>query len=294
MKKKAKHLTTRILTDRECKIILFLWRWKVATTLTLREQLARDSNFWNFYHTLRKLLNDGYIEIRSGGMNVNRKYSLWHLTSHGYQYMREELGDLEDENYSSTSPLHDSYVLAFHYGNWILKQPSNVELFTEQELKCLAKSNYPHWVPNTKVHRPDGYTKVKDGTKNTVVAIEIELSPKAIERYEAVSDFYTDRKTIHYVLWLVKSKSLVETIQHAMMSRRSNKIEDHLFVLLEDFEKESWNAKIVTGGKIGISILEFYHQLGANTPTNNGPIASNFDPVTTFLKPIRSPVGLDT
>jgi hypothetical protein len=294
MKKSTKNIKPRILSNRECKILLFLWKWKVATTLTLRQELARETNFWNFYHTLRALMSDGYIEIRYGATSTSKKFALWHLTSHGFAYIKEELGELEDLNYASTSLFHDSYVVAFHYGNWIYRQPTNVDLFTEQEIKCVAKGHYPHWVPSTKVHRPDGYTRIKNGNRNTVIAIEVELSSKTIERYEAVSDFYDDRKAITHVLWLVSSSSMVETIQHAMMSRRSKRIEDHLFVLLEDFEKNSWNAKIVSGGKSKLSVSELYHQLGANIPTNCLPTASHSDPVTTFLKPVQSPRGLET
>ena len=294
MKKNTKKIRLRILNSRECKILLFLWRWKVATTLTLRQELAMHVNFWNFYHLLRALMLDGYIEIRYGATSTSKKFALWHLTHHGFEYIKEELGELADLNYASTSLFHDSYVVAFHYGNWIYKQPMNVDLFTEQELKCVDRSNYPFWVPNTKVHRPDGYTRIKSGNKNMIVAVEVELNAKTSERYEALSDFYDDRKTIDYVLWLVSSESMIEKIQHAMMSRRSKRIEDHLFVLLEDYEKNSWSAKIVSGGKSKLAVSEFYYQLGANIPTNYVPTSSQLDPVTTFLKTVRSPNGLDT
>ncbi len=283
-----------MLSSKECKILLFLWKWKVATTLTLRQVFAKDTNFWNFYHILRALRTDGYTEIRYGATSDDKKFALWHLTSAGFEYVREEIGELEDLNFASSSLFHDAYVVAFHYGNWIYKIPSNVDIFTEQQIKCVAKGHYPYWVPNTKVHRPDGYTRIKNGNKNSVVAIEVELSQKTIDRYEAVSDFYDDRKTISYVLWLVNSESMVDTIQHALTTRRSKRIEDHLFVLLEDFEKNSWNAKIVSGCKNKLSVAELYNQLGANLPTELAPNASHFDPVTIFLKPVQSPRGLDT
>ncbi len=293
MKKSTKNIKPRMLTAKECSILIFLWRWKVATILTLKEEFASKASFWNFYHLLKDLQKDGYLEIRYGATSTNKKFALWHLSDFGFNYVKDELGELDDITFASTSLFHDSYVTAFHYGNWIYRKPENVDLFTEQELKCSVGNSYPYWVPNTKVHRPDGYTRIKVGTKNCIVAVEVELSLKTQERYQAVGDFYDDRKNISHILWLVSSKSMMDSIQNAMIERRSKRIHDHHFVLLNDFDKNFWEAKLIDN-KNQLTVSQFYDQFMDNNSTNNSVITRSINPVTLFLKPIQSPVGLHT
>ncbi len=296
MKKKQKNTSTNPLTKLECEIIEFLWRWKVATSLTLRTYILQDKSFWFFYRTLRDLAQREYIEMISGGLKVDEKYSVWHLTSKAFEYMcREEAyGELEDKNFASTYPRHDMLVTAFHLGNWIYKMPSNIELFTEQELKCKMQSKYPHWVPATKVHRPDGYVKILSGNKNSIVAVEVEPSQKSIERYESVGDFYDHKQSIDYVLWLVSSESHLQHIISAFENRRNRRANIHHFVLLDDFKNNGWNAKIICGEKSGLSVLQFYVQYGVKTMCNNRSNSVHLDLNSIYLKNIKSPNGLNT
>lgn len=294
MKKSTKNIKPRILTDRECEVIGFLWKWKVATIITLREAIAPKTNFWNFYHSIRQLEKDGYIEVKKGGMIKDKKFSLWHLTAIGFDYQREFLSNLEDTNFASTSPFHDSYVTAFHFGYWLYNQPSNVELFTEQEMKCHFKSNYPDWMPASKVHRPDGYTKIKVNQRNKIYAIEVEYNLKDTPRYEAIGDFYADRKSIDFIVWLVKDDKMLDIIWNCISKRNGNRIADHQFILLEDFEKYGWDAKIQKGSKAGETIHQLYSEPLGNQYANRWGTASCFTIPEVFFKPIQSPRGLST
>ncbi len=262
--------------------------------MTLRQLVlsqSRDKN-WNFYRKLRDLYAHGYIELKRGS-DENFKYQVWQLTKKGFEYIVESLHVVLKENgFASENVFHDYLVTAFHVGEWMFVQPPQVELFSEQELRRNWPSNYPNWVPEIQVHRPDGYTLLKDGKNKKLIAIEVEISAKNFEIYQEVASFYDDMENITSVLWLVRSKSLMEKIQKAVYSRRGKRPGIHNFVLLEDFKKQFWNAKIIEGSEKGYSIHEYYCNIHCNIDYQISAILGNSDAFLTFLKPVKSPYGM--
>lgn len=219
---------------------------------------------------------------------------LWQLTDKGFEYIREELGTLEDSSFRPVSAYHDKIVNAFHLGYWLFAKPKEIEVFTEQEIKSCYIDQYPNWVPSSKSHRPDGYTLIRNATGNKLFAIEVELSLKNLGRYQVICDFYDEKERIKHVLWLVRDRSMMDRIQKAFASRHIKRTDCHLFFGLDDFKKNSWDAKVMNGQETPQSLAECYRQYGCNMPSNMAAIRSEFNPIMTFLKPIKSPYGLST
>lgn len=262
--------------------------------MTIRQLVfchSKDKN-WNFYRKLRDLYAHGYVDLKKGS-DENLKYQVWQLTKKGFDYIVDTLDvTLKENGYASENVFHDYLVTAFHVGEWIFVQPPEVELFSEQELRRNWPSNYPSWVPEIQVHRPDGYTLLRNGKEKKLIAIEVELSAKNFEIYQEVSSFYDDMENISSVLWLVRHQSLMNKIQKAIHSRRGNRSEIHNFVLLSDFKKYFWDAKIISGAEMGSTVRQYYCNIHCNIHYQIGAILSHSDPFMTFLKPVKSPYGI--
>lgn len=282
------------LTEREFKILMFLWKWKVASYPTLKEAVSRNTNTWNFYHNLRRLDFEGYIELKAGSMSDGRQFLLWTLTEHGYEYIREGLGVLKNETYGSEKLFHDKYALAFQLGNLIYHRDTKADIITRQELTSFYVGYYPVWTPQTEVHYPDGYTRLKDGNKNVIIAHEIEMYPRSPESYEPFVDFYDDKTSINFVLWLVAKPEFAERLEEVFVSRRCRRRQIHHIFLMDDFDKYGWETEVYCGPQKSLKLSELYHQYGYHIPTNDPLIPSQPSFKEVFLKAVRSPVGLDS
>jgi hypothetical protein len=222
------------------------------------------------------------------------KYVLWQLSDKGFQYMLEDLGSLESYEYLSRAPFHDSIVNAFHLGYWLYAKPPDVELYTEQELNANFFTHYPNWVPKSKAHRPDGYTLINNGSNKNVFAIEVELHQKTIDRYKMACDFYDERDEVLHVLWLVKGSANIKKIQESFGKRNQRRKDCHLFFDFDDFKINSWDTKVLTGQKTGMTVAAIYQQFASNITSKLLAIRGQFDPKMTFLKPVKSPQRLNT
>ena len=49
------------LTERDCRILNYLWRWKVASTASVHEMINRSSSEYSTYKTLFRLEGSGFI-----------------------------------------------------------------------------------------------------------------------------------------------------------------------------------------------------------------------------------------
>ncbi|MBK9293315.1 MAG: hypothetical protein IPM57_02555 [Oligoflexia bacterium] len=284
------------LPKTDVMILNFLWRWKVVTSLTLRQILLSSSQNkdWNFYRKLRQLEAQGFVELKAGSNEI-LKYQVWQLTKKGFDYIVDSLDVVLRENgYGSENVFHDFLVTAFHLGEWIFVKPPGVELFSEQELRRNWPSNYPYWVPEIQAHRPDGYTLLKGSNYKKLIAVEVELSAKNYDIYQDIGAFYDDMVSIDSILWLVRDEALKDKILKAFKSRRGKRPEIHNFVLLDHFKEEFWKAKIVEGSQKGSSVREYYSNIHLNIDPKLSAIWNTFDPLMTFLKPVKSPYGMTT
>jgi DNA-binding PadR family transcriptional regulator len=230
------------LTSRAIKMMEYIWMWKIASTSSIHEAINRTQSPYSTYKTLERLEKNGFIESR---FEFAEKFYVWQLTERGFHSIKNYLGELKEDGFLSENHRHDRLVQAFHLGEWSTYQFPIVQFFTEQEMRRRDVGDYPEWVPQTSEHRPDGYTRIKGQNKLVTLAHEVELSAKNVQKYEATLRFYRTARIIDRVLWLVGSPLIKETILRAKSCIRDDSTNYHLFVDLEDFKSNGWDAAAV-------------------------------------------------
>ncbi len=248
-----------LLGEREINILIFLWRWKLVSNAALTcKKFFPNAGSRRGYNRLQELKREGLIEVRYDAKLQN---FAWALSKKGFTAIREFLSPLREEGYKSENFEHDLLVTMFHLGDWLLEAPSDVRVFSEQELRRTAFPEYPWWVPKTTLHRPDGYTGFIKGDRDIVLAIEIECSRKKPLCYELVAGFYRDLTAVHRVLWLVPSTDRAKNIQTIFMQSARSRSTIHNFILIPDFMNRGWRSQIVVGPEAGQTVTEFYDLL---------------------------------
>jgi hypothetical protein len=229
-------------TPRDYAILTFLWRWKVASTATVHEAIGRPQSPYATYKALERLELRKLIECKE---TQDDGVSSWTLTDRGFNAIRSSLGDLCEEGYGTENALHDRNVVAFHLGEWATHQAPIITHFTEQEIRRRPTENYPQWVPNTKAHRPDGYSRIKTENREYLLAFEVELWSKALSHYENTLKFYELMKKVWRVFWLVGDSYAKDQILRARDCIRETSLNYHVFVDLNDYMDNGWDAAVV-------------------------------------------------
>ncbi len=228
------------LTKRDQRILEFIWKWKIAPTSVIYEACVKpESTPYSAYKIMEKLEKHGYVEAK---FNDTEIFWVWQLTEKGFESIKRNLPELEEEGCLSENHKHDRHVLAFHLGEWIGRRPERILFFSEQELRRLSKDDYPDWVPRTKDHRPDGYTRVVGLQKSVTYAIEVELSLKSVSRYESVIQFYRHQRQVDRILWLVSDPQIKANILRAKDCVKDPSENLHLFVDLKEYMQKGLNA----------------------------------------------------
>lgn len=236
------------LNSRDREILMFLWRWKIATTATLQHRFFSQASSRVAYNRMQKLKAAGYIVVRA---DESLRNHFWTLGKKGYQIIRDELPELREEGYLSESPRHDLLVNAMHIGEWLVIAPEHARLYTEQQLRRVAVSARPAWIPRSDHHRPDGYWGVREETSIRVTALEVELHQKRRDFYESIAHFYQDETRIGNVLWLVANRGLAKSIYSILSETGPTRSHIHDFVDLHGFEASGWQAKVILGTHTG-------------------------------------------
>lgn len=229
---------------REVPLLHFLWKWKITTTAALIRKFFPACQGKTAYNRLLTLRHAGLIQVRSDGLG--QKFACT-LDQRGFEAIRENLPQLKEEGYKSEAIGHDLLVTAFHLGNWLCEVPEGVSLFSEQQLRRYHPEFYPAWVPQSEVHRPDGYTRIPAGDKFSTFAIEVELNHKRDANYLKIGDFYNHFRTISKVLWLVPRESMALGLEEKLRAATRRPTSPHNFTLLEDFKLLGWESRIVVG-----------------------------------------------
>jgi hypothetical protein len=230
------------LTDRDSQILKYLWRWKLASTASVHEAINRSASPYSTYKTLDKLELSGFITSQ---FDWEGQFFVWFLTSKGFSVIKKNLEDLIEDGFLSENHNHDRLVQAFHLGEWATFQNPCVLFWTEQEMRRFDVADYPDWVPKSKEHRPDGYTRIMGNKKPYTLAFEVELSTKRITKYETTMQFYKHTRQIDRVYWLINSEYTKEQILKAKACVSDESFNYHVFVDLEDFKQKGWDAMIV-------------------------------------------------
>ena len=101
------------ITDRDYKILRFLWKWKIVSTNGLAKKFYPEADAFTAYRRLLYLESDGYIGHYPMGCRFN--YA-WVIKEKGFRYILPYLGDLRSKGYKSTNYPHDFMASAFHHG----------------------------------------------------------------------------------------------------------------------------------------------------------------------------------
>jgi hypothetical protein len=255
-----------LTSERDIPILLFLWKWKLSTTAAIAARFFPETKIVSAYNRLNDLWHGGFVTFE----HIKELNSqLWILTKKGFNQIQGLLlAELKDVGYLSENPYHDFIVSAVHLGEWLPKTPPGCEFFSEQELRRFDEDHYPDWVPQCKFsesdksyHRPDGYWHVQVGEKKIAIALEVERSLQKPKRYKSIGNFYSSQTKIYSVLWVVTSLSQGRNISEKMQKQLKEGDDDfHNFVIINDFFKHGWNAKICVGRDTGQTISQvLYH-----------------------------------
>lgn len=252
---RAKRGLTTTPTLRDEEIFNFLWRWKISSFKTIAHIFFSQTSLKLVYRRLSRLRKAGFLRQR---LDESGRYRVWTLDKKGFAALVNRLPELEEYGFASENVEHDLLVNALHIGEWTKGRPPGVEIFTEQQLRRMKPEMYPDWVPNSKTHRPDGYTHIKNGNHSLTVAIEVELSVKSKDRYESTISFYDHYDSIDRILWLVSSPQIASKIQQTTKDPNFYRPNIHNFILVEDFRKYFWQARIFSGPNKGMMVRDFF------------------------------------
>lgn len=270
------------LTERDHKVMQYIWRWKIASTASIHDGVSGDNSPYSTYKNLERMERNGLIECRFE--NIER-FFVWQLTERGFQMIKNYLPELKEEGFLSENYRHDRLVQAFHLGEWTRVPFESVTLFTEQEMRRMDVADYPEWVPHTVEHRPDGYTRITGAEKSCTIAHEVELSAKNVQKYEGILRFYRTERLVNRVLWLVASRDVRRAIIGAKANIKDESVNFHLFVDLVDYQKNGWDAVIVNERSETLFSVRKYlwDNLGGTYPAMTG-IARGHKGLTVHLE----------
>jgi hypothetical protein len=253
----------RVLTPRDQAIMQYIWRWKIASTLSIHTAINETLSPYSTYKTLDRLERFGFLE---GRHHLTADFHVWSLSREGFEAIMGELGELKEEGYQSENHPHDRLVQAFQLGEWSIHRFPSVTFFTEQDLRRRPVEDYPVWIPQSAEHRPDGYTRITNDEKNWTLAYEVELSAKGVQRYEQALRFYSASRQITRVLWLVGSKSIRDTILRAKDCIRDDSTNYHVFVDLKEYLEKGWDADVYNERSVKLFTLREKYQRTCGEP----------------------------
>lgn len=230
------------LTPRDARILEYIWKWKIASTASIHEAINRPQSPYSTYKVLERLKAGGFI---ADHFHPRERFYVWSLTEYGFATTADYLGELDEEGFQSENHRHDRLVQAFQLGEWATHQNPRVVFFTEQDMRRRALETYPTWVPRTKEHRADGFTRIAGSKRAWTFAYEVELSAKSLQKYEGVLRFYQAVKGIDRIFWLIGDAFIRDQILCAKAQIRDDSSNYHVFVHLSDFQAHGWDARVM-------------------------------------------------
>lgn len=260
------------LSDEDKNCLLLLWRWKLLTTAALRNSTYTQRSNYRTYCRLIELEKFKYIKCVH---SVDRWKYVWQLDELGYEIIKDGLPILKMNGYLSENKSHDFWVTAIHLGEWLEHLPANSAQFSEQELRRYDFESYPSWVPKTSTHRPDGWwkTNVNQSDKESLIALEVELSKKSSAAYIDVGEFYSTVVQPYQVIWVVPTVSDIKYIFSHLKSGSKSNCAEQSFITLDQYVQHQWQSKIQSGKNIGKSLLEI---LGKSSGKSTNSLSSIF------------------
>lgn len=184
------------LQPRDLRLLGHISRFGVLTTRQIAKLLFENIAHTTMMRRLRILESEGYIK-RHAGLS-DGVYS-WSLTISG----GECVGDTRPYEHRNMNTLNHSVMLT--------------ELRFAIESIGLGKDWIPEWhlkseIYNPRDHRreqvvPDGILLERINGKPAAVSVELELTPKSINRYEKLFRLYRDKTSIALIWYVVTKKN---------------------------------------------------------------------------------------
>ncbi len=281
-KQKSRRKNQLILNqERDVAILIFIWRWRVATTSVLWKKFFPDLKLHTAYRRLNQLENAGYIVTE---VDICGKQFAWMLARKGYECILGRLLPLRNPGYVSEAVGHDLLVGAFQYSPYLLSKDPPI-IVTQQELRRIDTDEYPNWIYSSDLHIPDGYTAFINGKGLDILAIEIESHRSRKVDYELATEFYRSNYGVKDVLWLAGTKGIVQKI-NKQIKRHSGDLGKHSILTLKNFSKNGGNAKFEYGKQEGKSVQQLMSNGGSNGP-------DMFD-ASLFLNTRKYPINPET
>lgn len=237
------------LTPRDISVLLFLWRWKMATTTAIAKRFFLSTDVTVTYNRLHQLKSRGYLRYQAISQGADG--FAWTLTKRGFEAIQSHLPALMSDTFQSETPAHDFFVSAVHLGEWLKHAPPDVEFATEQELRSVVA---PSWVPRNEMHRPDGYWRVPYKGRKVAIALEVELTLKRKDRYALTATFYRDEPSIERVVWIVRTQGMAKSISTALHRQAPENSPRHNFIIEHDIRTLGWGALIRCGRETGATL----------------------------------------
>lgn len=240
----------KLSEERDLPLLKLLWKWKVASTSVIATKFFSGSSLDAAYLRLWRLERGGYIEAVS---STNGRGFVWTLTKKGYEIGRPRV-ELAEEGFRSENIGHDIVVTAVHLGEWLIEEPTGVELLSEQEMRRYDVGALPDWLCDIGFHRPDGFWRIPSGAGQRLVALEVELSQKKLETYEEIARFYEEDAGVNQVIWVVDGATLLKRINERIEKAIDGDVNRHSFISFSDYQKDHWQSKVIAGKDRGHSL----------------------------------------
>ncbi len=246
--------------EQRIELFTFMWKWKLLSTEAIHHRIfAGQNSLHGTYKKLVRLEKRGLIKKHR---LLTFKGCCWGITPKTFTYLKQFLPQLDQERYKFSSIDHDFLVSTIHLGRWLKQSPKNQDLFSEIQLHTYADELKPEWVPYANCVIPDGFWKRGDGD---IVALEVELSDKSLDRYLCRAMYYSYIKNIKNILWVVLKPRLIKKMTKAILEKHIKNLDAHNFILLDDYLNNGWNAKIVQGDHIGSTMAELLREKGGTS-----------------------------
>lgn len=261
-----------ILTERDIKIFRFLWRWKLLTTRAIHAKFFSKAGLLKAYNRLKELEQKKYIRSHIFSYEEGQ---VWCLDLKGFKAIASEMDGLKEIGFRSEHLRHDFFVSAIHLGEWLADKPENVFICSEQELRRVDPQFLPSWLPQSNLHRPDGFWLFQGPTWQQIISLEIETHRKVEDEIKRVKTYYDSQENIGLCLWFVKSESFAKLLYDKLSSDSTSKNSVHQFFLLKDFCKVGWNSPCIGGSLKGRTVTEIFNsyidkKVGVTKPYQRG------------------------
>ena len=230
------------ITQRDIAIFEYIGRYGFATKKALFEKFWKSKlQSGSHYRRFMRLEELGLVEnIKGDNGDLGLK-----LTDKGIAYMKS-LG----QEFSHLKPFKRSYRTQFSHDSVVQGvlylmslEPVVTAIESEKELFHRLYGELPSRPKKLQKGVPDGGCLLKTKKGYQKVALEVELTRKSNKRYEAIMRRQMTTLQWDIVLYLVKGKTLLETLMYEhqksldndQIVRTSDKINGVYFADLEEF-----------------------------------------------------------